>query len=123
VVDDALAASTVRRELLANLSKPGDFVLVNYARAALGQPGGGHISPIAAYDKKSDSVLVLDVNPNRAPWVWVPVDALIAAMRTKDTQENRGYLLVSEGTRQASPASPASPVTTPPQASPTAAKP
>ena len=39
----------------------------------------------------------MDVNPNRAPWVWVGADALIAAMRTFDTVENRGYLLISEG--------------------------
>ena len=38
----------------------------------------------------------MDVNPNRAPWVWVRSDDLIAAMRTFDTVENRGYLLVSE---------------------------
>ena len=38
----------------------------------------------------------MDVNPNRAPWVWVGSDDLIAAMRTFDTVENRGYLLVSE---------------------------
>lgn len=97
VVDDSLEEATVRRELLENLATAGDFVLVNYSRAALGQPGGGHISPAAAYDKKSDSVLLLDVNPNRAPWVWVPMKALIAAMHTKDTQENRGYLLIREG--------------------------
>ena len=36
-------------------------------------------------------------NPNRAGWVWVKSDDLIAAMRTFDTVENRGYLLVSEG--------------------------
>ena len=33
----------------------------------------------------------MDVNPNRAPWVWVRSDDLIAAMRTFDTVENRGY--------------------------------
>ena len=38
----------------------------------------------------------MDVNPNRAPWVWVGSDDLVAAMRTFDTVENRGYLLVSE---------------------------
>ena len=39
---------------------------------------------------------IMDVNPNRAPWVWVSSDELIAAMRTFDTVENRGYLLVSD---------------------------
>ena len=97
VVDPGADASAIRREIVANLAAGEDFVLVNYARKALGQPGGGHISPLGAYDAPSDSFLVMDVNPNRAPWVWVGADALIAAMRTFDTVENRGYLLISEG--------------------------
>ena len=96
VVDDGADAAAVRRELTANLATGDDFVLVNYARRSLGQTGGGHISPLGAYDERSDSFLIMDVNPNRAPWVWVGSDDLIAAMRTFDTVENRGYLLVSE---------------------------
>ena len=97
VVDDTADSTAIRREIAANLATGGDFVLVNYARKALGQPGGGHISPLGAYDAVSDSLLIMDVNPNRAPWVWVRSDDLIAAMRTFDTIQNRGYLLVSEG--------------------------
>ena len=97
VVDADADPAAIRRELAANLARPEDFVLVNYARRALGQEGGGHISPLGAYDEASDSFLLMDVNPNRAPWVWVGADALIKAMRTFDTVENRGYLLVSEG--------------------------
>ena len=96
VVDDGADTAAVRRELAANLATGDDFVLVNYARRSLGQKGGGHISPLGAYDERSDSFLIMDVNPNRAPWVWVRSDDLIAAMRTFDTVENRGYLLVSE---------------------------
>ena len=97
VVDDGADAAAIRREITANLASGDDYVLVNYARKALGQRGGGHISPLGAYDERSDSFLIMDVNPNRAPWVWVGSDDLIAAMRTFDTVENRGYLLVSEG--------------------------
>ena len=96
VVDGDGDPAAIRRELAANLARPEDYVLVNYSRRALGQEGGGHISPLGAYDTSSDSFLVMDVNPNRAPWVWVGADALIAAMGTFDTVENRGYLLVSE---------------------------
>ncbi len=96
VVDPGADASEIRREIAANLAAGEDFVLVNYARKALGQPGGGHISPLGAYDASSDSFLVMDVNPNRAPWVWVAAEDLIAAMQTFDTVENRGYLLVSD---------------------------
>ena len=97
VVDDGTDAEAIRREIAANLASGDDYVLVNYARKALGQQGGGHISPLGAYDEGSDSFLIMDVNPNRAPWVWVGSEDLIAAMRTFDTVENRGYLLVSEG--------------------------
>ena len=96
VVDADADDATIRRELARNLAARDDYVLVNYARKALGQTGGGHISPLGAYDEASDSFLVMDVNPNRAPWVWVEAADLIAAMRTFDTVENRGYLLISE---------------------------
>ena len=96
VVDDKADAGTIRREIARNLATRDDYVLVNYARKALGQTGGGHISPLGAYDETSDSFLIMDVNPNRAPWVWVEADDLIGAMRTFDTVENRGYLLISE---------------------------
>ena len=97
VVGDGADAAAIRHEIAANLASGDDYVLVNYARKALGQKGGGHISPLGAYDEASDSFLIMDVNPNRAGWVWVRSDELIAAMRTFDTVENRGYLLVSEG--------------------------
>ena len=96
VVDGDADADRIRSEIAANLAARDDYVLVNYARDALGQPGGGHISPLGAYDERSDSFLLMDVNPNAAPWVWVRSDDLVAAMRTFDMVENRGYLLVSE---------------------------
>ena len=96
VVDDQADAARITRDLAQNLATPHNFVVVNYSRRALGQPGDGHISPLGAYDADSDSFLILDVNPTRAPWVWVRAADLVAAMRTFDTVENRGYLLVSE---------------------------
>ena len=96
VVDGNADAAAIRREMAANQAAGNDYVLVNYARKSLGQQGGGHISPLGAYDEISDSFLIMDVNPNRAPWVWVGAEDLIAAMRTFDTVENRGYLLISD---------------------------
>lgn len=97
VVADDTPDDTVRAAMVANLERADDYVIVNYSRKVLDQDGGGHISPLGAYDAESDSFLVLDVNPNRGKtWAWVPARRLIAAMRTKDTNENRGFLLVSE---------------------------
>lgn len=98
VVDDALAEQTVRADLSDNLSRAGDYAIVNYRREAVGQKGGGHISPLGAYDAASDSFLVLDVNPAAAGWVWMPTKVLVRGMRTFDTIENRGYVLVQGNT-------------------------
>jgi hypothetical protein len=98
VVDDRAKVDAVRSDLRANLGRARDYVIVNYSRQVLGQAGGGHISPLGAYDEKSDSFLVLDVNANDGKtWAWVTTTDLVAAMRTKDRVENRGYLLVREG--------------------------
>jgi hypothetical protein len=97
VVEDKTTDEAVRKDLIQNLATPGDFAVVNYFRPVLGQKGGGHISPLGAYDKDSDSFLILDVNPNAQKWVWVPSALLAKAMRTKDVSANRGYLLIKEG--------------------------
>lgn len=94
IVGERTAEVEIRRDLTDNLKRPGDVVIVNYLRDAVGQSGGGHISPLGAYDAASDSLLVLDVNPSRYPWVWIPLPRLIEAMRTRDVVENRGYILV-----------------------------
>ena len=75
------------------------MVVVNYLRKALGQVGGGHISPLAAYDPQNDSFLVLDVARYKYPPVWVTADRLFAAMDTQDADnqnKSRGYVLVQK---------------------------
>lgn len=94
VVDESRDDESIRRELIDNLRQLGDFVIVNYRREAIGQTGGGHISPLGAYDAGSDSVLMLDVNPSLYRWTWVTVSTLIKGMRTFDSVENRGYILI-----------------------------
>ena len=94
VVDDKKAEAAIRIDLVENLKRAGDYVVVNYRRDEVGQKGSGHISPLGAYDVESDSFLVLDVNPASAGWVWMPTVTLIKGMRTFDTLENRGYVLV-----------------------------
>lgn len=94
IVDDAKAESDIRAELIDNLQRAGDYVIVAYRRNAVGQSGGGHISPLGAYDAQSDSFLVLDVNPSSFGWVWMPTGTLVNGMRTLDMVENRGYILV-----------------------------
>jgi hypothetical protein len=94
VVDDAKSEADIRADLVENLKRADDYVIVNYRREDVGQRSGAHISPLGAYDAESDSVLVMDVNPASAGWVWMPVATLVKGMRTFDLFENRGYVLV-----------------------------
>lgn len=96
VANEKLSLEEFRKDVKQNLATKDDYLLVNYTRKTLEQDGGGHISPLGAYDEKSDSALVMDVNSNKADWVWVTLDLLYASMATFDTVENRGYLLISE---------------------------
>lgn len=93
---DVNAFRSIARE---NLRTTGDFVLVNYQRAELGQDEIGHISPIAAYDPETDRLLILDVAAFKYPPVWVSTDALWNAMNTLDSSSGRtrGFIVVREG--------------------------
>lgn len=79
------------------LAKKKHYVVVNYLRSTLGQLRGGHISPLAAYDEKTDRFLVLDVARFKYPAVWVTAADLFKAMNTVDAgndDHSRGYILV-----------------------------
>jgi hypothetical protein len=92
--EDAVAA--FRKDLMAVLADSVRFMVVNFKGKAMGTSTGGHISPVAAYDEQTDSVLVLDVAGHRNPWYWVPVAHLYGAMHTLDGKHYRGYLVVED---------------------------
>ncbi|CAK0761694.1 putative Glutathione gamma-glutamylcysteinyltransferase [Gammaproteobacteria bacterium] len=95
---DEMAGVVLFREVLrATLGESEHFLIVNYDSQKIGQAGGGHISPLGAYDSASDSVLILDVSGQFNPWVWTPVRDLYLAMHTQDGAKYRGWVVVSEG--------------------------
>ncbi|MDA8793309.1 phytochelatin synthase family protein [Bacteriovoracaceae bacterium] len=96
VVSEEMKIEEFVKDLEKNLATRNDYIVINYKRSALGQKGGGHISPIAAYDKQTRRVLIMDVNPNKYPWVWVSAKDLFKSMQTFDTVENRGYVILSK---------------------------
>lgn len=89
--------SEFRQVIADNLKQPGNFVLVNYLRKAIGQEKGGHISPIASYNEQTDRFLILDVSRYKYPPVWVKAEELWQAIATVDSDggKTRGFVLVS----------------------------
>lgn len=50
------------RQIAINVQEINNgYIFVNFLRSALGEQGSGHMSPLAAYDKKTDRFLMLDV--------------------------------------------------------------
>jgi len=91
-----LSLEQLRWLLRRGLAERSDRLLANYDRRALGQKGGGHISPLAAYDPDQDRVLILDVARYRYPAVWVSTPDLWRAIRSIDTGSgrSRGVLII-----------------------------
>lgn len=95
--DDGESAITrFRKHLKLVLKEDKKFMLVNFYGKTMGTQAEGHISPLAAYESKTDSVLLLDVAGYLNPWYWVPVEHLYLAMNTMDGETHRGYLIVSD---------------------------
>ena len=107
--NDVKFGQEFREVLKRSLSEQEEFVVVNFDGKVLGKETRGHISPLAAYDEETDSVLVLDVALHKNPWYWIEVSQLLKSMNTKDGNTYRGYLRVSSfkpircGTRDPTP--------------------
>jgi hypothetical protein len=98
VAGDSVDESALRLLMQKALGDDGQFVLVNFSRAALGQEGWGHWSVLAAYDAASDRVLILDVSKYMYAPEWIRINTLRKAINTLDTTSNkkRGLVFVSK---------------------------
>lgn len=88
----------LRRLLKDTLARPNARIVANFNRKTLAQEGGGHQSPLAAFDEASDSVLMLDVAKFKYPPAWISVGELLEAMQTvdPDTGKSRGLVIVEK---------------------------
>ena len=80
-------------------SAGGRVLIASYSRAALGQTGEGHFSPLAGYHRGRDLALILDVARFKYSSHWVTVGSLFSAMRTRDsaTGRSRGFIELERG--------------------------
>lgn len=95
---DRLDLAGLRALVIGAFSDPRSRIIVNYSRKPLGQTGDGHLSPIAAFDDASDSVLLLDVAKFKYPPTWIGLSDLLAAMATTDPDSgiSRGLVIVND---------------------------
>lgn len=93
---NSLTKDDFRTLAIQTMEKAQGYIIVNILRTSIGQSGAGHMSPLAAYDKKTDRFLMLDVARYRYPPVWVKTEDLWNAMNTLDNDAHayRGFLIV-----------------------------
>lgn len=91
----ALTPSQTKLMLIKALSSDKNLVIVNILRSEMDETGGGHFSPVAAYDPKTEQVLFMDVASYRYGPTWIPLQTLYKAMRTMDGSSYRGFIIVS----------------------------
>lgn len=93
------SAASFRKLARRTLAQPQHYVLVNFSRATLSDDntGGGHFSPLAAYNGKAEDLLLMDVARYKYPPFWVDADLLWRAMATTDTTSgrHRGFIVVT----------------------------
>ena len=84
------------RAALAIAASGEAVILASYDRAAMGQSGGGHFSPIGGYHATRDLALILDVARFKYPPHWVSAERLWRAMQPMDptTGRPRGWLVM-----------------------------
>mmetsp|Transcript_4394 Transcript_4394/g.7337 ORF Transcript_4394/g.7337 Transcript_4394/m.7337 type:complete len:318 (-) Transcript_4394:344-1297(-) len=84
-VDESVTVDEVRADFITAIEEKGGRVFINFHRSAIGQDGGGHFSPVVAYNEDHDAFLVYDVAKYKFPPYWVPAEDMHAAMQTVDS--------------------------------------
>lgn len=85
-----------RKVVIAAMRSGNSDIIVNFNRKIINEQGAGHFSPIAAYDVKTDKVLMLDVARYKYPPVWVSLSELFDAMALNDDrkiEKKRGFIV------------------------------
>jgi hypothetical protein len=97
------ATEALRALLVENEKSARDLLVANFHQGKLtGDSGSGHLSPVGAYDARSDRVLIFDVDREWYEPYWVSTEAFYRALATEapESKKTRGLLRVSRAERK-----------------------
>lgn len=86
-----------RTVIYASTRRENFFLITNTSRKALKQTGDGHFSPVAAYHRKSDHILLLDSARFKYSSMWFNIESIYNSFKQLDQATNlqRGFILAS----------------------------
>jgi len=88
---------SLRQVLVENERSARDFIIANFDQGIYtGDTGGGHISPVGAYDSAKKRVLIMDTDRQWYEPYWVSDETFLRGMATvdKDSGKKRGYVWI-----------------------------
>jgi hypothetical protein len=88
--------SEFKKQLIRNLNEKNRYIVANFYGPTFGGLTDGHISPIVAYNRKANKILVLEVAAHKQPWNWVDVDLFYEAMQKIDIDKPRGFVVATK---------------------------
>ncbi|KAG0265891.1 hypothetical protein BG011_003816 [Mortierella polycephala] len=99
---DRYTIQEFRRDIQAVSCSDESHMVLSFSRAALGQTGSGHFSPIGGYHEPEDKVLVLDTARFKYPPFYATVTELWESLLPQDPETGvcRGYFLISATAKQ-----------------------
>ena len=95
--DNYHSVEEFRSDVLSCCSRSdGPVVIISYSRKEFKQTGDGHFSPIGAYHRKEDKVLILDTARFKYPPHWIDLEMLYKSMCRLDPEKNltRGWMIL-----------------------------
>lgn len=89
------------RDALQSAASGDAIIVASYDRAAVGQTGSGHFSPVGGFHASRDLVLILDVARFKYPPHWVSAEHLWQAMQADDPAigRARGWIALRRSAR------------------------
>jgi hypothetical protein len=96
VEPEKISIHQMRQDLVAGLASSNSRVMINYHRKTAHQKGGGHWSPVGAYDETTDSFLIMDVAKYKYPPAWIPAELLYKSLGTIDSCGNWNFPLAQD---------------------------
>ncbi|KAF9579911.1 hypothetical protein BGW38_003639 [Lunasporangiospora selenospora] len=91
-----------RKDIQRVASSDDCQMVLSFSRAALGQTGSGHFSPVGGYHAGQDKVLVLDTARFKYPPFFATVTELWESLQPKDPETGicRGYFMITLTAKQ-----------------------
>jgi hypothetical protein len=93
LISESDSPERIRRVLVDTLHASDEMLLVHFTSLNREGQWVEVFAPLGAYEEESDSFLVMDLHPQRAPWQWVKNSTLFQLMKPSAEGKEFGFII------------------------------